>query len=94
MKYEINFTGTKAQKEKQALHAIKEYLGVARYLAFRRQLVDYHLKTEPGQSHSAQYRNVRLGCWAVGISGYLPQRALAREVLRIVDNVRSEIVIA
>lgn len=93
MKQTVRFTGTKAEQEKQALQRIKDFLGTARFLALRRQLVDYFTITNPTARQAEQYRGVALACWSQGIAGYFPRRAMARAVLRIVDAVKHPVVI-
>lgn len=90
MKYEINFTGTKAEKEKQALKAVKEYMGTARYLQFRRKLVDHFVDVAQGAdgTRAKQYRGIKFCLMLSGVQGYWPVRAVAREVLRTVRDVR------
>ncbi len=91
MKYEINFTGAKAAKEKQALKATKDYMGTARYLAWRRKLVDLFLGQGAGEypTKAKKYRAIKFCLLMSGVQGYWPIRAVAREILAILDDVRN-----
>ena len=89
MKYEISFTGTKAEKEKQALRATRDYLGLARYLQVRRKLVDYCLdvvKAEGGGC-ATMYRRIQFALMLLGVQGRYPIRAVVRDVLHSVNAV-------
>jgi hypothetical protein len=79
MSYTVVFEGTKAEQEKAAMKEVMLYLGRARYLQVRRRLVEATTDVR----RSTIYRSVRLGCWLVGVQGYFPVRAVARDVLRI-----------
>lgn len=62
------------------------YLGLAAYLAMRRQLVDHMLHEKYRASDI--YRTVRFVLSFRGVRGYWPTRAVVRDVLTIVYKVR------
>lgn len=91
MKYEISFTGSKAEKEQQALRATREYMGTARYLAWRRKLVDLFLDKHAAEypTTAKRYRAIKFCALLSGVQGYWPVRAIARDVLGIVHSVNA-----
>lgn len=92
MKQTVEFKGTRAQKEKRALEITKSYLGSASYLQIRRKIVDYCMSMlgSSDGTRTKQYRAVRFSMAMVGVAGYWPHRAVARDVLRIVADARKQ----
>lgn len=79
MHYTVKFTGTRRQKEEQALKETISYLG-PRSL---RKLVDNissYILAGGCVSRAMEYRAIRFFCAANGVQGYYPVRAVARKV--------------
>lgn len=89
MSYTVQLTATtKLGKEAQAIEECKAYLGTAKFLNVRSKIVSF-LVEQPAMRTTQTYRNVCLGCWAVGLNGYWVKRAVARTVLQSVKALRA-----
>ena len=74
--YDIHFTGTKDEKERQALRACASYLGKARFNKMTQAIA----KELQGASCRQAYRSVRFNCPFIGIQGYWPIRAMFKHI--------------
>lgn len=74
--YEVKFTGSKADKELQALTECVAYLGKDRFNKISHNIA----KGLRGASCKEAYRTLRFGCPFIGIQGYWPIRAMFKHV--------------
>lgn len=79
MHYTVKFTGTRAEKEQQALKASREYLGPRSLKKLVDNISSYILAGDRA-SRTMEYRAIRFFCAANGVQGYYPVRAVARKV--------------
>lgn len=78
--YTVEFKGTRAEREAQALEECKQYLG----RSFNKTVANIAVVLDDKTTRKTHlYRSVRLGLdMFVGIRGYWPVRALIRAALK------------
>lgn len=79
MHYTVTFTGSRTEKEAQALDATREYLGPRSLKKLVGNIASYILAGDR-VSRTMEYRAIRFFCAANGVQGYYPVRAVARKV--------------
>jgi len=74
--YNVKFTGSKADKEAQALKACVDYMGKVRFNRVTLEIA----QSLKGLSAKTTYRSVCFYCDFMGIKGYWPVRAMFKHI--------------
>lgn len=85
MHYTVKFTGSRTEKEAQALDATREYLGPRSLKKLVGNIASYILAGGRA-SRTMEYRAIRFFCAMNGVQGRYPVRAVARQVFHTVNH--------